>query len=221
MSKTTTIVIGATTPLSQEFDSPDTYVIGRDNKYSISNFKSGHDLSSEAGILGEIDKIQLILEDSKESTIFNLVHLQGVSTIDWEESINVNQISVAKISEAFCNWIEENNKTGSITLLGSASSYLGGKITYASTKASLFGIMNSLNSRFGEFVRTNIVVPGFFEGGMISDWDSEKIKKVSGKTFSNRPATTNEIYQSILFSIKNEYVCGAVINMSSGQIAIQ
>lgn len=132
----------------------------------------------------------------------------------------VNLISVGMLSKIFAEYIIENNAKGSITLLGSTSSYLEGKMPYTSSKSGLFGLMNSLNKEFGQFVRTNLIVPGAFIGGMTADWNTEKVQKVTDNTLLKRITTSDEISNSIEFCIQNKYLCGSVINMSGGQIKI-
>lgn len=222
MSKSKILVVGSSTLVASALSKrKDTYFIGRTNPFSFDNYFEGLDLNKKENIDHQLSVITEILNNLPDCEDVHLVHLQGISSTNWEECINVNMLSVALFSELFCEWVIQNKKTGSITMIGSASAYLGGKVTYASTKSSLFGIMNALNSRYGKTIRSNIVLPGAFEGGMTNDWDNIKLEMIAEKTFAGRIATPEEISKTILSSIDNEYLCGAVINMTSGQVNIQ
>jgi 3-oxoacyl-[acyl-carrier protein] reductase len=217
------IVVGASTPLARSLvalhDGP-VSIIGRSNPYDLDNWYEGFDLSTEDGIE---QTVGLVTERAKElgGEAAHLLLLQGVSSPDWQESVNVNMVSVARIAEGFAEANRVRHALGSIGLVGSASAYLGGKLAYASTKASLTGLMHGLNRKYGDHTRTNLVVPGVFEGGMIADWSDTKRASVSSDTYANRFATSREIAQALLFCAQNEYVADSVINMTSGAVDIE
>ena len=83
---------------------------------------------------------------------------------------------------------------------------MGGKASYASTKASLTGLMHSVNNRSTNYVRVNLVVLGAIESNMITDWNIEKRATASTKTTLNRIASADEIVDVILFVVMNSYV---------------
>lgn len=192
------------------------HFFGRTNPHKLKSwtkipgFSTMHDLNKS---------LKVFKKELKPDPVISLVCLQGTSSKDWHESINVNLLSVANISEALCSYVQENKLQGDIALIGSASSYLGGKPTYSSTKAALFGLMNSLNMNY-ENIRTNIILPGVFDGGMIRDWGDNKREIVASRTFAKRVATSSEIADAIVFCMKNNYIAGSVINMTSGQVII-
>lgn len=214
-----TFVIGSSTPLALEIQKKDhnTLFLGRSNPYGLKNW---HEIDG----LDTVEKINTVIEIFKKILVnnlaveYNLVFLQGISSKNWEESINVNQLSVGMISEVFCDQLKTLDKKGTVTMVGSASAYLGGKLTYSSTKASLNGLMTAMNKNYSPLIRANIVLPGVFYGGMIEDWDKDKIKLVESKTLTKKIGSAEEISEAILFCIDNQYVCNSVINMTAGQV---
>lgn len=193
--------------------------IGRSNPYGLTNWQQGSSLEDMEGIAATW---QTIIEyaTSWDNNPAHLVLLQGVSSQDWMKSIYVNMLSVGILAESFAQLNRQRRAIGSIALLGSASAYLGGNIPYAGTKAALPGIMRGLNRKYGNETRTNIVIPGFFEGGMTAAWSEERLAEVASRTHARRPATAREVAGAILFCAMNEYACGSVVNMTSGQIPI-
>jgi 3-oxoacyl-[acyl-carrier protein] reductase len=144
--------------------------------------------------------------------------LNGISSNNWEENISINMVATAKIADLFSSFITNNSKKGSVVLIGSAASHFGIKLPYSMTKASLVGLMNGLNNQYSPNVRTNMIFPGAFESGMTDDWSEEKVAKIAETTYQNRLASVDEILNSILFCVKNTYLSGATINMTSGGI---
>lgn len=217
-------VVGSTTTLAPALeamaDEGHAVFLGRSNPHELRQWQRIHSLEDEHGIEQACTLLsETTLELGRKAA--HLVLLQGVSTKDWRQSINVNMLSVACMAESFARVNRERKAVGSIALLGSATSYLGGKLPYAATKASLTGVMNALNSKYGSETRTNLIVPGVFEGAMTANWGEAKRGVVLQKTFARRMATPQEVVDAIMFCAGNEYVAGSVINMTSGQIGIE
>jgi NAD(P)-dependent dehydrogenase (short-subunit alcohol dehydrogenase family) len=215
------ICIGSSSKLSQNFEKSKTkniIFIGRNNPFNLNNWIQGFDLSNNDGIESELRLIAEILKTNTNQNELHLVLLNGVSSNSWEDSININLISTAKIADLFTSFLKKNHKYGSVVLLGSAASHFGEKLPYSMTKASLVGLMSVLNNKYSPYVRANMVLPGAFESGMTDDWNDEKKVKISETTYQNRLATRDEIVHSILFCVENTYLSGVTINMTSGGI---
>ena len=214
------IVIGSSSSLAKEISDIDqnTIFVGRTNPYKFTNWVCGSNLSTNTGIEDELIIFKNILLEYKDIKVFDLILLNGISSNSWEDSININLIATAKISLLFSEYIRENNIKGSVTLIGSASSYLGGKLPYSMTKASLVGLMNTLSKEYSPNVRINMVLPGAFESGMTEDWNNDKKVKISSATYQKRLANATEIVNAIIFCTENQYLSGATINMTSGGV---
>lgn len=216
------IVVGSRSALAKELDHRMSAIfVGRENPYGFQRWVQGVSLASFDGISATVDLVRDLLEQHSDDDRHDIVFLQGISTADWHDAAFVNLVSVGVLAEHFASYVAENKLRGSITMIGSASAYLGGKLPYAATKAALTGLMNALNSRFGTAVRTNMVVPGAFYGGMTTDWSASKVNAVASQTYAKRLADPREIVDAIIFLIDNEYVAGAIVNMSSGQVKIE
>lgn len=215
-------MVGASTPLApalEELSQMKTSFIGRSNPYGLTNWQQGFSLEDMGGIIATRQAIEDRVASWSNDPV-HLVLLQGASTQDWMKSVYINMLSVGVLAESFAQLNRQRRAIGSIALLGSASAYLGGNIPYAGTKAALAGIMRGLNRTYGSETRTNIVVPGFFEGGMTAKWSEERLVEVASRTYAKRPATAREVARAILFCAMNEYTCGSVVNMTSGQVSI-
>jgi NAD(P)-dependent dehydrogenase (short-subunit alcohol dehydrogenase family) len=217
-------VIGSSTPLAPalaaQFGPSNTTFLGRTNPHRLDNWAESPSLETDEGIY-QTQQLLSELAGDQQSERSHLVLLQGVSSRDWQASIHVNMLSVGILTEEFCKQNRRNATIGSVAMLGSASAYLGSKLPYSATKAALTGIMNGINKEYGSETRANLIVPGAFEGGMTTDWDTDKRVNVSERTYAGRLATASEIADAIMFCAKNDYVCGSVINMTSGQVDIQ
>lgn len=218
------IVIGSSAPLAPalaELHGPDnTAFFGRTNPYDLPNWQEGLPLDTDEGIAQTCEAVKAHTAELGV-TPAHLVMLQGVSSTDWQSSIAVNMVSVAEIGSGFAEVNQDRSALGSIALIGSASAYLGSKLPYSTTKASLTGLMNGFNKAYGATTRTNLIVPGAMEGGMSSNWGPEKTAQIVSRTYANRIASAKEIADAILFCANNKYVCGSVINMTSGQVGIE
>lgn len=179
------------------------------------------DLSSAASRAEACQEVANVVEglaSDQNLDSVHLVQLQGVSRSSWEECIAVNVESVVEIAEAFAAAVAAADSRGSIVLIGSASSRLGGKTPYAATKAAAQGIMSGLNKEHAPRVRTNVLVPGAFVGRMTADWSKSRRAEVSARTYLNRLATPEEIVHGVVFLCENGYMCGASLDMTCGQL---
>lgn len=214
------IVIGSSSQIALGINKIDksTNFIGRSNPFKFDNWRQGGDLSINEGIDQTLNTLQQILETNIKNSFIQIIFLNGVSNNDWDSSINVNLIATAKLAELFCIYIKNKNLQGSITLIGSASSYLGGKLPYSMTKASLIGLMNTLNAQYCSNIRVNMILPGAIESGMTDDWSNEKKSRIAQTTYQKRLANIDEIANAIIFCTQNTYLSGATINMTSGGV---
>ncbi len=212
------IVVGSSNEVARALlDTQDCRFLGRTNPHNAANWTPIDTLATEAGIFDACQKLKRTVARIDSQKI-SLVCLQGVSSENWSESFHVNLLSAFYLSRAFCESISEQAKIGCVVFVGSLSSYIGGKAQYASTKAALVGLMNSMNGQHAPAIRFNLIVPGAFHSGMTKDWSEEKIKKVSSGTYVHRLATRHEIADAIQFLSSNDYVSGAVLNMSAERL---
>lgn len=211
--------------ISQEPGIDNICFMGRSNPHGLSSWVELGSISNKDDVSLYVDSINRklleILEDGFRKVSF--ICTLGVSTNDWDLSVAVNQYLPLRLSEVITATCEKwgNILDLSFTFMGTAASYLGGKYTYSTTKSSLTGLVHSINRRTDYCVRANIVIPGAFEGAMISDWDNEKRDLVKRQTTVNKIATSQQIAHALVFTAQNEYIADSIINMTAGQVIIE
>lgn len=227
--QTKTFVIGSSSPLCAAINDDarvgEAYFFGRTNPFGFNNWVSTKSFT----LASHIDEFERQFStylghsiDSHTSHV-NLIFVAGVSSNDWQESFIVNELLPSIISVSFISATKDvlAIENASICLIGSTGSYRGAKLPYSATKASLTGVMHSLNRDSPGIVRTNLVIPTAFNGGMISDWGEEKKDIVAKTNIVHRIGDIKEIADAIMFAASNQFVVDSVINMSAGQVNIE
>jgi NAD(P)-dependent dehydrogenase (short-subunit alcohol dehydrogenase family) len=225
---TKTIIVGSSSPLCKaiaDHDKSGTCVFfGRTNPYGFKNWHEGATFTDEASVRAFSEEIKNFLANEIDSGVLslNIIFVVGVSSNDWQQSFVVNEMLPSIIAQAFDSFVKGAPwlESASITLIGSTGAYRGAKLPYSATKASLTGIMHTLN-KSDSITRTNLIVPTAFNGGMISDWDEAKIKSVANSNTIGRIGDVSEIADAIIFASNNQFVADSVINMSAGQVIIE
>lgn len=219
-------VIGSSSKLAESIvkhsgESFDLVFFGRSNPYNFRNYVSYKGITSEESVVELRDLIFKDMEKSKELETVSLVILSGVSTSDWRESYLVNEYLPAKLSEEFAQQVASRSFVNrSIVLVSSTAAYRGSKLSYATTKASLTGILHTIAHDFKNKVRINIILPSAFDSGMISDWDDKKRNKVADSNLIGRLGSADDMADAILFTINNRFITNSTINMSGGTVGM-
>ncbi|MDO4612259.1 MAG: SDR family oxidoreductase [Candidatus Saccharibacteria bacterium] len=195
---------------------------GRKNPNNLKDFRQYDGIFDQESVKALIKILEEAVAKRKDGADeLHLVILAGVSSRDWLESFYVNEYLPAALSEKFAELAEGLSKPASITLIGSAAAYMGAKIQYATTKASLTGILHTINRDFAKKVRINLIVPSAFESGMTDDWSEEKKKAIGESNSIGRLGYSSEIADAIKFAIDNKFLTGAMINMTGGLVNIE
>jgi NAD(P)-dependent dehydrogenase (short-subunit alcohol dehydrogenase family) len=195
--------------------------IGRSNPYNLKNYHHYTGVENEASvdILKEIIVTDIASSSNLESA--SLIVLSGVSSPNWTESFLVNEYLPAKLSQDFAHHVSSLNLNNcSITLISSTAAYQGAKLAYATTKASLTGIVHAISKDFKNAVRINLILPSAFDGNMIADWSDEKRKDVANSNHIGRLGVPDDIAEAILFATSNRFITNSTINMSGGTVHI-
>lgn len=195
--------------------------IGRTNPHQLAGYVQFDGVTEEASIdaLSSIIRADIEATNSIESA--SLVVLSGVSSHDWRESFLVNEYLPARLSEEFAGYVSELKLKGaSIVLVSSTAAYQGAKLPYATTKASLTGIVHTIARDYREKVRINSVLPSAFDSEMIADWDDEKRNSVASNNYIGRLGTADDMADAILFAIRNQFITNSIINMTGGTVHI-
>ncbi|MCP3673092.1 MAG: pteridine reductase [Gammaproteobacteria bacterium] len=94
---------------------------------------------------------------------------------------------------------------------------LAGYSVYSMSKAGLISMTHSLAKELAPEIRVNAVSPGAIFWSEADEGDLEKQKKVLAKIPLQRMGAANNIAQSVLFLLKNDYVTGQVIKVDGGR----
>ena len=179
------------------------------------------DLTSErevgdfvASIKGSLNKITLIhaaaLSRDGLSAKF--------STDDWDQVINVNLRGNFLLTRAMLiPMIEE--KWGRIIHVSSVAGMKGvpGTLAYSTAKTGLLGMSRVLANEYARFgITSNVLVPGYFNTGLIETLSEKVRNKILESIPSRRLGDPANIVNAVEFLMKSEYVNGSTIHIDGG-----
>jgi NAD(P)-dependent dehydrogenase (short-subunit alcohol dehydrogenase family) len=140
------------------------------------------------------------------------------STDDWDQVVNVNLRGNFLLSRAMLiPMIEE--KWGRIIHLSSVSGMKGvpGTLAYSTSKTGLLGMSRVLANEYARFgITSNVLVPGYFNTGLIETLTEKVRKKIMESIPSGKLGDPKNIVNAIEFLMKSEYVNGSTINIDGG-----
>ncbi|GAA4168159.1 SDR family oxidoreductase [Sphingobacterium ginsenosidimutans] len=142
--------------------------------------------------------------------------LRELSLTDWNTVMDVTLTSHFIIIRELIDLIASNAR---IVFVGSLMGlYPHAKsLPYGVSKAALHALAQNLVKEFSDTETTvNTIVPGFVETDWQKDKSIEMRQNIVEKTAIKRFATVNEITNACMFCIDNEFVNGAMIEMSGG-----
>ena len=179
------------------------------------------DLTSEQEVADFASTIKRTL---KQITLINAAALSKdglaakYSTENWEQVINVNLRGSFLLTRAMLMPMMEEN-WGRIIHISSVAGMRGmpGTLAYSTAKTGLLGMSRVLASEYARFgITSNVLVPGYFNTGLI-ETVSEKIrKKIIGSIPSGKLGEPSNIVNAIEFLMKSEYVNGSTIHLDGG-----
>ena len=88
---------------------------------------------------------------------------------------------------------------------------------YAASKSALTGYNKTLSKEYGRFgITSNIIELGYFERGLIENFNQEKIKNIISNTSSRRLGATDDIIHAIKFIQKSDFYNGEILKLNGG-----
>ena len=88
---------------------------------------------------------------------------------------------------------------------------------YAASKSALTGYNKTLSKEYGRFgITSNIIELGYFERGLIENFNQEKIKNIISNTSSRRLGVTDDIIHAIKFIQKSDFYNGEILKLNGG-----
>lgn len=139
----------------------------------------------------------------------------------WNKTININLRACYALSMCFSNELYKKRDNGSITHISSISSNGNiGQSSYSSSKGGVRSLSKTLSKELAPFgIRSNVVIPGFINTDAGSKANSEKVlRKRIANTPVKRLGEPEEVAQSVLFAIENEFINGCEINVDGGLV---
>lgn len=195
--------------------------LGRSNPFQLKNYIQYSGIEDEQSVEQLSATIIRDMKMSEQLESASLVILSGISSSDWRTSFLVNEYLPAVLSEQFAQHISLLQlKDCSITLIGSSAAYQGAKLSYATTKASLTGIVHAISRDYRGKARINMVLPSAFNSGMIADWDDEKREAVAGANHIGRLGSAEDVADAIMFTVNNKFITNSVLNLTGGTVHI-
>ena len=92
-----------------------------------------------------------------------------------------------------------------------------GTIAYATSKTGLLGLSRVLANEYARFgITSNVLVPGYFNTGLIETLSEKIRKKILNSIPSGKLGDPSNIVNAIDFLIKSEYVNGSAIHLDGG-----
>ena len=140
------------------------------------------------------------------------------STDNWDQVINVNLRGSFLLTKAMLIPMMEAN-WGRIIHISSVAAIRGvpGTIAYSAAKTGLLGMSRVLANEYARFgITSNVLVPGYFNTGLIETISEKLRKKILDSIPSGKLGDPSNIFNAIEFLIKSEYVNGSVVHLDGG-----
>jgi pteridine reductase len=183
------------------------------------------DLSEDSGIedlferAAELGTAQILINSA---AVFSRQPLEQVTFEQAQKVLNLNLIAPILTSRAFAKQIGERfGNSGSVVGKIINIADVGGirpwaeYVLYCSSKAGLIGATKALAKELAPAISVNSIAPGLVTWPSDSD-QSHKQRQLSFIPMG-RVAELNEITDSILFLLKNDYITGQVLNVDGGR----
>jgi len=194
-------------------------VINELNEFSVSSLKIKADvknfiqvqkmMESVTDSFGSIDILINNAGISGENSLINKIDMK-----EWEKVIDVNLTGVFYCCKAVEKELIKNS--GKIVNISSIAGKMGGTIGchYAASKAGVIGLTFALARELAPRVTVNAIAPGPVDTDLLS---SEVKRKLSEQTPFGRVAKPEEIADTVIYLLENDYVSGEVIDVNAGR----
>ena len=139
-------------------------------------------------------------------------------TEDWNRSINLNLNGNFFLTRALLTTMIKDD-WGRVIHMSSIAGMRGtpGTIAYSTAKTGLLGMSKVLANEYARFgITSNVIIPGYFDTGLIDTLDKKSRQKILESIPSNKLGRPYNIVNAIDFLIKSEYVNGSAINIDGG-----
>lgn len=168
-------------------------------------------------VLKVFDKIDILVNNAGIARDGLLVR---TSIEDWQRTIDVNLSSCFYLSKAVAKSMMKS-RYGRIVNVSSVVGEMGnaGQVSYAASKAGIFGLTKALAKELGgRNITVNAVTPGFIETDMTSGMSPEQSKAITQTVVLGRLGRAEEIASSVSFlaSPAAGYITGQILGVNGG-----
>lgn len=142
----------------------------------------------------------------------------GLSEEDWDIVIDTNLDGFFNIVHPLVMPLIQRRDGGRIITISSVSGIIGnrGQVNYSAAKAGLIGATKALSKELAKRrITVNCIAPGFIETKMLSDFETDEIKKLVPMRRAGKPEEVAALVK-FLFSDLAEYITGQVISINGG-----
>ena len=167
-----------------------------------------------ASMKGHLEKVTLIHAAalSRDGLVPQL------SIKDWDQVMGVTlRGNFLLTRELLMPMIEQ--KWGRIIHFSSVAGVQGvpGTVAYSTAKTGLLGMSRVIANEYARFgITSNVLVPGYFNTGLIETLSDKVRKKILVSIPSGRLGDPRNIVNAIEFLMKSDYVNGSAINIDGG-----
>jgi 3-oxoacyl-[acyl-carrier protein] reductase len=137
-----------------------------------------------------------------------------------QDVINCNLASMLYVARAASRKMAKN-RYGRLIHISSVVAHTGStaQVVYAASKAGIEGMSRAIAREMGgRNITSNVVAPGFLEGGMSDKMSDERKAELKGYIALGRAGKIEEITPAVVFLAGDEaaYITGAIIHVNGG-----
>ena len=151
------------------------------------------------------------------ASVFFPTKVSDVTDSDWQKLFNTNLKAAFSLAQKSTATLRQYR--GSIINITDIHGErpLAGYSVYSMSKAGLITMTLSLAKELAPEIRVNGVSPGAILWPEADEGDDEKQLKVLAKIPLNRMGEPNNIAQTVLFLLTNDYITGQIISVDGGR----
>jgi pteridine reductase len=178
-------------------------------QYDLSKIENCQKLISD--VQSEFQKIDILINNS---SIFVETGFSDINEEVFDQNFDINYKSIFFLSQYF----SKNNSGNIINILDSYISRRSKKFfTYINSKKSLKILTEDMALELAPKIRVNAVAPGAFLPTYEFGVGDEYIAKRANKAPLDRYTNINDIFQTMLFFINNEFLTGQTVYVDGGE----
>ena len=142
----------------------------------------------------------------------------GMREKDFDDVVNTNLIGTYRVTQPLFKRMLKR-RSGVIINMASIVGEHGniGQANYAASKAGVIGFTKAVAQEGAlRGVRCNAIAPGMIASSMTAAIDEKRQKEIKKRIPLKRLGTAEEVAQTALFLVQNDYLTGEVINVDGG-----